>query len=98
MEEGIDTLVLGCTHYPLLREAMARLLGNRITLVDSAQNCANAVRELLLRENLCASGTKAGRLQIALTDQPDSFLRVAREALQLDVGEVQVRDVTAHSL
>ncbi|MEY2498895.1 MAG: glutamate racemase [Verrucomicrobiota bacterium] len=98
MEEGIDTLVLGCTHYPLLREAMARLLGDRITLVDSAQNCANAVRELLLRENLCASGTKAGRLQVALTDQPDSFLRVAREALQLDVGEVQVRDVTAHAL
>ena len=98
VDEGIDTLVLGCTHYPLLREAMARLLGNRITLVDSAQNCANAVRELLLRENLCAPGPEAGRLQVALTDQPDSFLRVAREALQLDVGEVQVRDVTSHAL
>ena len=92
VNDGIDTLVLGCTHYPLLREAMARLLGDRITLVDSAQNCANAVRELLLRENLCAAGPAAGRLQVALTDQPDSFLRVAREALQLDVGEVQVRE------
>ena len=98
VDDGIDTLVLGCTHYPLLREAIARLLGDRITLVDSAQNCANAVRELLLRENLCASGPDAGQLQVALTDQPDSFLRVAREALQLDVGEVQVRDVTAHAL
>ena len=96
VDDGIDTLVLGCTHYPLLREAIARLLGDRITLVDSAQNCANAVSELLLRENLCASGPDAGQLQVALTDQPDSFLRVAREALQLDVGEVQVRDVTAH--
>ena len=97
VDDGIDTLVLGCTHYPLLREAIARLLGDRITLVDSAQNCANAVRELLLRENLCASGPDAGQLQVALTDQPDSFLRVAREALQLDVGKVQVRDVTAHT-
>jgi len=97
VDEGIDTLVLGCTHYPLLRAAMARLLGDRITLVDSAQNCANAVRELLLRENLCAPGPGAGQLQVALTDQPDNFLRVAREALQLDVGEVQVRDVTAHA-
>jgi len=94
VEEGIDTLVLGCTHYPLLRDAIARLLGSGITLVDSAENCANAVRELLLRENLCASATNGGKLQVALTDPPDSFLRVAREALQLEVGEVQLRDVT----
>jgi glutamate racemase len=98
MEEGIDTLVLGCTHYPLLRDAIARLLGDGVTLVDSAENCAGAVRELLLRENLCAPATNGGNLQVALTDPPDSFLRVAREALQLDVGEVQLRDVTAHTL
>jgi glutamate racemase len=97
VDEGIDTLVLGCTHYPLLRRAMARLLGDTITLVDSAENCANAVRELLIRENLRAPETNAGSLQVALTDRPDSFLRVAREALQLDVGEVQLREVTAHA-
>jgi glutamate racemase len=97
VEEGIDTLVLGCTHYPLLREAMARLLGDQITLVDSAQNCAATVRELLIRENLCAPETNQGGLQVALTDQPDNFLRVAREALQLDVGDVQLRDVMANT-
>lgn len=97
VEEGIDTLVLGCTHYPLLREAMRRLLGNAVTLVDSAQNCANAVRELLIRENLAAAETSSGHLQVALTDRPDSFLRVAREALKLDVGEIQLREVAAHA-
>jgi glutamate racemase len=97
VKAGIDTLVLGCTHYPLLRDAMARLLGDSITLVDSAQNCANAVRDLLIRENLRAPETNAGSLQVALTDSPDNFLRVAREALQLDVGEVQLREVTAHA-
>ena len=96
VDEGIDTLVLGCTHYPLLRSAIARLLGDTITLVDSAQNCANAVRELLIREDLRAPKTNAGSLQVALTDPPDSFLRVAREALQLDVGEVQLRGVSPH--
>jgi glutamate racemase len=96
VDEGIDTLVLGCTHYPLLRNAIARLLGDTITLVDSAQNCAYAVRELLIRENLRAPETNAGSLQVALTDPPDSFLRVAREALQLDVGEVQLREVSSH--
>ena len=94
---GIDTLVLGCTHYPLLRPTMARLLGDEITLVDSAQNCAQAVQELLIRENLAAPATNAGTLQVALTDPPDSFLRIARTALKLDVGEVQLREVAAHT-
>jgi glutamate racemase len=91
MKDGVDTLVLGCTHYPLLRNAIARLVGDRISLVDSARNCALAVRDLLQRENLCAVDGDGGSLQVALTDPPDAFLRVAREALQLDVGEVQVR-------
>ena len=97
VDEGIDTLVLGCTHYPLLRKAIARLLGEGVALVDSAENCANAVRELLIRENLCAAETNRGTLQVALTDPPDNFLRVAREALQLEVGDVQLRDVTVHA-
>jgi glutamate racemase len=90
MNDGVDTLVLGCTHYPLLRNAIARLAGDKIALVDSAQNCALAVRDLLERENLSAPKSSSARLEIALTDPPDAFLRVAREALQLDVGEVQV--------
>lgn len=98
VEEGIDTLVLGCTHYPLLRGTIARLLGDGVALVDSAENCASAVRELLVRENLCAPETNGGKLQVALTDPPDNFLRVAREALQLEVGEVQLRDVASHAL
>ncbi|MEP6810277.1 MAG: glutamate racemase [Chthoniobacterales bacterium] len=93
LADGIDTLVLGCTHYPLLRPAIARLLGDSITLVDSAENCATAVRELLRRENLRADESNAGQLQIALTDPPDSFLEIAHQALQLELGTVQLRDV-----
>jgi glutamate racemase len=93
LSEGIDTLVLGCTHYPLLRPAFARILGPEISLVDSAQNCASAVGELLLRENLRTSSDTDGVLEVALTDPPDNFLQVARDALQLDVGEIQLREV-----
>ena len=56
------------------------------------------MRELLIRENLCAPETNGGKLQVALTDPPDNFLRVAREALQLDVGEVQLREVTSRAV
>jgi len=93
LHDGVDTLVLGCTHYPLLRPALARLLGDAVTLVDSAENCAAAVQHLLASENLAASGTRPGSLQVALTDPPDNFLRVAHETLRLEIGEVQLRDV-----
>ena len=85
---GIDTLVLGCTHYPLLRETFARVLGPNVTLVDSAQNCARAVAALLGRERI-ASIAKGG-LKVALTDKPDAFLQIARDSLQLELGEIEI--------
>ena len=91
--EGIDTLVLGCTHYPLLVNAIGRATGNEIKIVDSARNCAVAVKDLLDRQSLGASPDQAGGLQVALTDAPDHFLRVAREALHLEIGDVQTREV-----
>ncbi|MDQ6861287.1 MAG: aspartate/glutamate racemase family protein, partial [Verrucomicrobiota bacterium] len=94
VDEGMDTLVLGCTHYPLLRPAIHRLLGDSIVLVDSAENCASAVRELLSRDALRASDENTGQLQVALTDPPDAFLEIAHDALQLEVGEIQLRAVS----
>jgi glutamate racemase len=93
VDEGIDTLVLGCTHYPLLTEAIARAAGETVTLVDSAQNCAAAVQELLDQQGLHAPSSNSAGLEVALTDAPDNFLRVARQALELEIGEVQLRDV-----
>src|SRR5215212_4869209 len=54
LHDGVDTLVLGCTHYPLLRPAIARLVGDQVALVDSAENCAQAVRDLLTAKTLQA--------------------------------------------
>ncbi len=93
VREGVDTLVLGCTHYPLLIDALSRALGDRVKLVDSAHNCATAVEELLDRQQLRTPSGTSGGLEVALTDLPDSFLHVARDALQLDIGEVHLRDV-----
>ncbi|MGH8092793.1 MAG: glutamate racemase [Chthoniobacterales bacterium] len=93
VEAGIDTLVLGCTHYPLLSGTIAEFLGETVQLVDSAENCAQAVSQLLARENLRAAPTARGELSVALTDPPDVFLEVAREALHLEIGEVELRPV-----
>jgi len=95
LAEGVDTLVLGCTHYPLLREAIARVAGEGVTLVDSAQNCALAVNEILQSRSLAAPPLQLGGLQVALTDATEGFLRVAEEALELEIGDVKLRAVQA---
>ena len=90
VQSGIDTLVLGCTHYPLLKPALTRYLGSGIRLVDSADNCATAVRDLLAQHRIAAPEGRLGRLEVALTDASDGFLPVAEEALGLKVGQVRV--------
>jgi len=92
-ESGIDTLVLGCTHYPLLKPALARFLGPGIRLVDSAENCAIAVRELLAQNGIAAPEDTVGTLSVALTDASDGFLPVAEQALGLTVGGVRLVNV-----
>jgi glutamate racemase len=88
-----DALVLGCTHYPLLSRAIARVAGPKITLVDSAANCARVVARHLDDAGLRAPAGKAGALDISFTDTPDGFLSVVRSALGLEAGTVRVRPV-----
>lgn len=83
LSEKIDTLVLGCTHYPLLKKRIATLIGPEITLVDSAENCAVEVQCLLSENNLITSSKNQGRLQMILSDRSEGFLSVAAERLQL---------------
>ena len=93
LEQDVDTVVLGCTHYPLLRGAIARIAGPGITLVDSANNCALAVKQLLEEMSLSAPSDRLGRLDVALTDSTEGFLRTAEEALGLEIGDVKLRAV-----
>jgi glutamate racemase len=88
-----DSLVLGCTHYPLLTRAIARAAGPGIRLVDSAANCARAVAAHLDENGLRSSSGRQGSLDISFTDTPDKFLEVVRGALGLEAGAVRVRQV-----
>jgi glutamate racemase len=88
-----DALVLGCTHYPLLASAIARVAGSDIALVDSAANCARSVARHLEEQGLRASPGRVGSLDISFTDTPDKFLDVVRGALGLEAGSVRVRQV-----
>ena len=72
LKDEIDTLVLGCTHYPLLTDAIARVLRRQIMVVDSAQNCARAVEEMLDRQSLRAAPLNNGKLPVALTGKENA--------------------------
>ena len=90
LAEGIDTLVLGCTHYPLLKPAIRKICGPDVTLVDSAENCALAVAELLRTQS---DTLTEPRLDVLLTDSSEGFLRVAEKSLDLRIDSLNFRHV-----
>jgi glutamate racemase len=81
----IDALVLGCTHYPLLRDAiaseLAALSGRALPVVDSADATAQELCELLASRELGAERAAAGRLRLLVTDVPKRFSEVASRFL-----------------
>jgi len=80
----IDTLILGCTHYPVLRELIHRKIGSRVKLVDSAEAIAMQVKHLLdSRDNTShLPFTSAARCQIYVTDTAQQFRKTAQLILK----------------
>jgi hypothetical protein len=76
-----------------LHEAIERTAGPGVTLVDSAENCALAVKALLEKNTLSAPQERLGKLDVALTDATERFLRTAARALDLEIGDVSLRSV-----
>ena len=94
LAQGIDTLVLGCTHYPLLKRAIQNICGPGVTLVNSAENCALAVKDLLASQTEVDSiNHNDHRLDIVLTDSSEGFLRVAVKSLNLTIDTLAFRQI-----
>lgn len=83
-EAGVDTLILGCTHYPLLRGVISKVMGPGVALVDSGEETAKLVAEDLLRRDLL-SGGGAGRATYYVTDSTDGFSELASCFLGADM-------------
>jgi glutamate racemase len=79
-QSGIDTLILGCTHYPLLKKTIQQFLGHGVTLVDSAEEVAKDVGALLKKHSLTRKNGKAVH-SFFVTDAPDRFIEVGRRFL-----------------
>jgi glutamate racemase len=75
-QAGVDTLVLGCTHYPLLKKAIRKTMGAQVKLIDSGEETAKGVRALLEKNNLLNPSKKIAKPIYYVTDNPESFSRL----------------------
>ncbi|MBD5084648.1 MAG: glutamate racemase [Clostridiales bacterium] len=94
---GVDTLILGCTHYPLMKPLMGAYMGPDVTLVDVGEQCARWVKKQLEWNGLRNERPGAGKHRYYVSDSTEDFSAQASIFLGEDVsGEVEQIDITAY--
>jgi glutamate racemase len=86
---GCDTVILGCTHYPLIRPVFQRVFGRDVTLVFSAEETAREVADTLARKGWERAGDRLGAYRFLTTGEPELFRALGERFLQLPLGEVE---------
>jgi glutamate racemase len=88
-EKGIDTLVLGCTHYPLLKDVIGKVMGGGISLIDSATETASEIKETLVRNGIEGSPSREPLREFYVTDAPEKFLKVGERFLGEKIAHIE---------
>lgn len=95
----IDTLILGCTHYPIIRSTLGRIMGSGVTLVNPAYETARELKELLESHNLQNDeppALGADRYQFYVSDMADKFLRFANSIIKYGVLSAKVINIETY--
>lgn len=90
--DKIDTLVLGCTHFPALKESISNVIGPDVALVDSAETTANVVYDTLKSSDLLSQDVK-GSVKFLVTDDPQRFARVATRFFEEPINTAEIQQV-----
>jgi glutamate racemase len=88
-EAGVDTVILGCTHYPLIRPIFQRVFGRGVTLVFSAEETAREVAETLARKGIENEEAREGSYRFLTTGDTEAFRELGQRFLQLPISEVE---------
>jgi glutamate racemase len=94
-DAGVDTVILGCTHYPLIRPILQRVFGRDVTLVFSAEETAREVAETLARKGYENDPRREGSYRFLTTGDPDAFREMGARFLQLPVADVEHVELAA---
>ena len=74
---GVDAIILGCTHYPIIAPAISSVIGSGITLIDSGKETAVYAAKILKENNILSDSAEAGECEFYVSDTPDGFENVA---------------------
>jgi glutamate racemase len=94
-EDGVDTVILGCTHYPLIRQVFQRVFGRGVTLVFSAEETAREVAETLARKGIENDSDREGSYRFLTTGDPLKFRETGRRFLQLPIAAAEHVEVAS---
>jgi glutamate racemase len=86
---GVDTVILGCTHYPLIRQILQRVFGRGVTLVFSAEETAREVAETLVRKGIENEDARDGSYRFLTTGDPEAFRVMGARFLQMPIDAVE---------
>jgi glutamate racemase len=89
VDAKIDTLVLGCTHYPLLKRVIGTTIGREVRLIDSAEETAAETASILKKKNLAHAENHSARYRFIASDAPEQFLRVGQRFLGASIDRVE---------
>ena len=87
--KNIDTLILGCTHYPLLKPVLQKVIGNDVMLIDSAKEVAKEVKVILDSSGLLNRPGRKGKHKFFVSDEPARFVRMAERFLRKRISCVK---------
>lgn len=93
IKKEVDTLVLGCTHYPLLKKAISRIMGEKVKLIDSAEETAKKVQSLLKHQGLLRNSVGKSFRKFYVSDVPDKFVEVGERFLKGRITNVKRIDI-----
>jgi glutamate racemase len=88
-DAGVDTVVLGCTHYPLLKKVIGNVVGREVRLIDSAEETAAETRATLQAAGLAHEAGGEARYRFIASDAPETFLRVGGRFLGSSIDRVE---------
>ncbi len=88
MRAKVDVLILGCTHYPLLKSVIQKIVGPKVYLVDSAKEIANNVKELLGVMGIANVKSHRGQQKFFVSDKPQHFKKLAKRFLGCDIKNI----------
>ncbi len=99
MDLDIDTLILGCTHYPIIRQTIGKIMGEKVRLVNPAYETARELKEMLAEKNLLSdavTSASGNQYQFYVSDTADKFIRFANSIIEceaLSVKQVNIEEM-----